>query len=78
MHFDGSLLFPFENWTRREEKQWIGRRAKKKKCDEENGKADKPILSVRNFDGFYLCYEAQTVFDRAQGDFHGTGHRYKN
>lgn len=45
--------------------------------DEENGKADKPVLSVGNFDGFCLCYKAQRVFDRAQGDFQGTSRRYE-
>lgn len=59
MHFDGSLFFVFESRTRREERWWRAekRRKKSKWGDEENGKADNPVLSVRNFDEFCLCYE---------------------
>lgn len=34
-------------------------------------------FSLRNFDGFCLCFKALTVFDRAQGAFQGTGRRYE-
>lgn len=72
MRFDGSLLFLFENRTRREERHWNSKdEIKKSKWnDEENGKADNP---VGNFDGFCLFFRGADSVWQGSRSFSGDG-----